>query len=103
MRRIAAGFALAAAFLIGGFAVLRDYGVNWDEALGDLFFGQRYLSFFTSFDSRFLDFLSNPYPPGHQPDFAMSPFRFLPEQFYPFANTTAMAVSSALSPLFDPF
>ncbi len=103
MRRSAIGIALAAAFLIGGFAVLRHYGVNWDEALGDLFFGQRYLSFFTSFDARFLDFRTNPYSPAHRPDFSMSPFRFLPEEYYPFVNTAAMITSRLLSPLLDPF
>jgi dolichyl-phosphate-mannose-protein mannosyltransferase len=103
MRRTAAGLALAAAFLIAGFAVLRDYGVNWDEALGDLFFGQRYLSFFSSFDSRYLDFKSDPYAAGSRPDFSMSPFRIFPEQYWPFANTAAMAVSKLLSPLLDPF
>src|SRR5437870_3919858 len=103
MRRTAAGLALAAAFLIAGFAVLTDYGVNWDEALGDLFFGQRYLSYFSSFDARYLDFRSDPYPPGHRPDFSMSSFRIFPEQYWPFANTAAMAVSRLLSPLLDPF
>jgi len=33
----------------------------------------------------------------------MSAFRFLPEQFYPFADTIGMAVSRLLSPLLDPF
>ena len=97
MHRAAAGWLLAALFLAAGFAGLTDYGVNWDEALGDLFFGQRYLSFFTSFDGRYLDFDGEPYPPGHRPDFSMSPFRRFPEQYFPFANTAAMAVATVLT------
>lgn len=102
MRRNPAGFLLAALFLAAGFSLLRDYGVNWDEALGDLFFGQRYLSFLTSFDGRYLDFAADPYPPGHQPDLRMSPFRSMPEQYYPFANILGMATSRVLTPLLDP-
>lgn len=103
MRRHAAGVLLAAVFLAAGFSLLRDYGVNWDEALGDLFFGERYLSFLTSFDTRYLDFAHDPYPAGHQPDLRMSPFRTMPEQYYPFANILGMATSRVLAPLLDPF
>ena len=49
-------YVLAAMALIAGVASLHQYNVTWDEALGDLFFGQRYFSFFTSFDRRYLDF-----------------------------------------------
>jgi hypothetical protein len=89
MRRSAAGIALAAAFAIAGFALLRDYGVNWDEALGDLFFGQRYLSVFTGLAPRF--------------DLSMSPFQGMPEEYYPFANTAAMATAYLLAPALDVF
>jgi len=89
MRRSAAGIALAAAFAIAGFALLRDYGVNWDEALGDLFFGQRNLSVLTGLAPRF--------------DFSMSPFQGMPEQYYPFANTAAMATAVLLAPALDVF
>ena len=103
MRRNAAGFLLAAAFLAAGFPLLRDYGVNWDEALGDLFFGERYLSFLTTFDGRYLDFARDPYPAGHQPDLRMSAFRSRPQEYYPLANVGGMATSRALAPLLDPF
>ena len=89
MRRSAAGIALAAAFVIAGFAMLRDYGVNWDEALADLYLGQQYLCTLTPLQPRF--------------DFSMSPFRGMPEQFYAFANTAAMATAYLLAPALDPF
>src|SRR4029079_263897 len=89
MRRSAVGIVLAAAFLIAGFACLRDYGVNWDEALGDLYFGQQPLHALTGLPPRF--------------DFSMSPFRTMPEQYYPFANAMAMATAYALAPAFDVF
>ena len=89
MRRSAAGFALAAAFLIAGFWCLRDYGVNWDEALGDLYFGQQTLHDLTGLAPRF--------------DLSVSPFRTMPEQYYPFANTLAMATAYLLAPALDVF
>src|SRR3954451_13393358 len=89
MRRTAAGIALAAAFAIAGFALLRDYGVNWDEALGDLYFGQQYLADLTGLAPCF--------------DSSASPFRTMPEQYYPFANAMAMATSYLRAPALDVF
>ena len=43
---------LVVVLLVCALPALDQYNVTWDEALGDLFFGQRYLSFFTSFDRR---------------------------------------------------
>ena len=92
--------------LIAGFLSLSSYSVTWDEALGDLFFGQRYLSFFTSLDPQYLDFDADPYPEGRIPDLGLSPFRHKPWEYYPLANTLAAAVSAVLSRglrLLDPF
>ena len=99
-------FLLAAALVGFGLSSLGRYNVNWDEALGDLFFGQRYLSYFTTLDPRYLQFEADPYPPGHLPDLSSSPFRDDPASFYPVANTLAAAVSAVLSGrlgLLDPF
>lgn len=93
--RLAAGLC-AAALLLLGFPALKGANVTWDAALGDLFFGQRYLSFFTSFDSRYLDFASDPYPEGHEPDLSASPFRSRPWEYYPVANTLGAASSELL-------
>ncbi|MEM1179315.1 MAG: hypothetical protein AAGM22_13280 [Acidobacteriota bacterium] len=75
---------------------LRVVNITWDEALGDLFFGQRYLSFFTTFDPVYLDFSADPYPADHRPDLSASPFRVKPWEYYPFANTLAAATSAVL-------
>ncbi len=88
---------LALAILVLGFASLGSYNVTWDEALGDLFFGQRYLSFFTSLDPAYLDFAADPYPAEHRPDLRLSPFRGRPWEYYPVANTLAAACSVVFS------
>ncbi len=82
-----------------GMVALPEVNVTWDEALGDLFFGQRYLSYFTSFDPIYLDVHADPYPAGHQPDLRLSPFRGRPWEYYPFANTVAAATSVVFSDL----
>ena len=90
---------IAATFIILAYAwpSLRLVNITWDEALGDLFFGQRYFSFFTSFDPIYLDFESDPYPEGHRPDLRAAPFRIRPWEYYPFANTLAAGTSALFS------
>ena len=85
--------ALVALLVAYGFAALDRYNVTWDEALGDLFFGQRYLSFWTSFDTAYLDFEADPYPPDHRPDLRASAFRSRPWEHYPVGATTGALVS----------
>ena len=97
---------LVAALWAIGFAVLDDYAVTWDEALGDFFFGQRYWSFYTTFDPVYLDFASEPYPPGHVPDLSSSWQRGTPVYFYALGGTLAAATSALLSSALgwlDPF
>lgn len=101
--RKALPFALAIALVAIGFTQLSRYNVTWDEALGDFFFGQRYLSYFTSFDSHYLDFAADPYPPGFVPDLRSSEFRSRPWEYWPVANTLAAATSRALMGVVDPF
>ena len=43
-------------FLVSGIATLPLYGMSWDEALGNFFFGERYLRYMTSFEEKYLDF-----------------------------------------------
>lgn len=88
---------LVGALWLGGFPALRQYNVTWDEALGDLFFGERYFSFFTSFDARYLDFQNDPYPEARQPSLFASPFKIRPWEYYPVANTLAAATSELLA------
>ena len=84
---------LAALLLIGGFHEIDQYNITWDEASGDYFFGERYLSFLTTFDARYLDFGSDPYPPGHVPDLRGSMRRGIPWEYWPVANVMAAATS----------
>jgi len=86
--------------------VLDQYNVTWDEALGDFFFGERYLSWFTTFDGKYLDFRNDPYPAGHVPDLRASLFRERPWEYWPVASTFAALVSKIVSNglgLLDPF
>jgi hypothetical protein len=46
-------------FIILGFITLPRYGFTWDEGVGDVFFGERYIHFFTSLNFAYLDF-NNP-------------------------------------------
>src|SRR2546428_871986 len=103
MRSRLTPFVLATILLIAGFLSLHQYNVTWDEAIGDLFFGQRYFSFFTSFDSRYLDFKVNPYPRDFRPDLSSSPFRMRPWEHYPVASTLATATSRMFMRVLDPF
>ncbi len=88
---------MIAGLLAFAIPALDQYNVTWDEALGDLFFGQRYLSFFTAFDPVYLDFDADPYPEGHRPDLRLSPFRDRPWEHYPVGATLAAASSKLLS------
>lgn len=99
------GWIVALLLVVFGFSALDQYNVTWDEALGDLFFGQRYLSYFTSFDPVFLDVRADPYPADHVPDLRSSPFRGRAWEYYPVPNVLAAATSRVLSStgLVDPF
>jgi hypothetical protein len=97
IKRWSVPLGLAALVLVLGFPALSRYGVTWDEALGDFFFGERYLDYFLSFDQRYLDFAADPYPPEHRPDLSGSPFRNRPWEYYPVANVLAAATSRLLA------
>jgi hypothetical protein len=81
---------------LGSFAVpaLDQYNATWDEALGDYFFGERYLSFFTSFDPIYLDFEHDPYPPDHEPDLFVG--AALIAGLYPFLRRRLGALTAVL-------
>lgn len=103
-RSLALPLLLAALFAAAGFFHLDEYGVTWDEALGDLFFGDRYLSYFITLDARYLAF-GQDVDTGRVPDLSSSPFRAYPWEYYPFANTLAAATSRLFHALgiLDPF
>ncbi len=66
--QLAAAFVLV--FLISGIATLGDFGLTWDEGLGNHLFGERNLRFLTSLDPRTLD-LDIDLAPRRQPDLAI--------------------------------
>jgi phage shock protein PspC (stress-responsive transcriptional regulator) len=75
-------------FLISGILTLKNYGLTWDEGLGNLFFGERYLHYFTSFNEKFLDFkMELSIHHQHPLNLYLSPFRMFPHEFPAFADT----------------
>jgi hypothetical protein len=46
-------------FGLSGIASLHNLGISWDEGLGNMFFGERYLLFFQNQQEKFLDFKAN--------------------------------------------
>lgn len=66
--RIAPPLAAILLLWIVAFPQLDRYGVNWDEALGDLFYGERYVFYLGGFDPQYLDFSADPFPAGRLPD-----------------------------------
>lgn len=108
LHRVRPYLPLFAALLLGTLTLclLGAVNVTWDEALGDFFFGQRNLSFFTSFDAKYLDFAKDPYPQDHTPDLTSSAFRNRPWEHPPAMATLAAATSAVLSNglgIMDPF
>ena len=98
--RAAASFLVPGAFILilwsFGFSSLGEHNVTWDDALGDLFYGERYLSYFLTFDQVYLEFDADPYPADRRPDLRTSPFRGRPWEYYPFANLLGAATSELL-------
>ncbi len=76
------------AFVIMGALTLPKYGLTWDEGLGNLFFGERYFHFFTSFDPAYLDFDNEDLAIHQRPlNLYKSPFQGRPHEFPPLADT----------------
>ena len=62
-------------FFVAGVITLPHYGLTWDEALGNLFFGQRYFHYFTSLNPEYLDFEKrDPVIDQRRLDLYVSPF-----------------------------
>lgn len=81
-----------AVFLGAGIATLPHYGLTWDEALGNLFFGQRYFYYFTSLNREYLDFEKADLAIHQRPlNLYASPFRAQPWEFPPLADTLSAA------------
>ncbi len=73
-----------------GVVTLPNYGITWDEGLGNMFFGERYFYFFMHPQEKYLDFKADVIPntPLHLFD---SSFRDIPWEFPPLADTVSAA------------
>lgn len=79
-------------FLVTGVLTLPRYGLTWDEGLGNLFFGERYLHYFTSFNPKYLDFKADLQSLSNYPlHLYLSPFHDRPTEFPPLADTLSAA------------
>ena len=77
-------------FVVSGIVTLQQYSISWDEGLGNLFFGERYLNYFITFDDKFLDFNeSNLSIHERTPNFFSSPWRDRANEFPPLADTVS--------------
>lgn len=97
---------VALLLLVFGAWALDDYNVTWDEALGDFFFGDRYLRFYRTLDPEALDFMADLPEAEGAAALERSPFRGRPWEYPPVAATAGAATSEILSGrlgLVDPF
>lgn len=78
-------------FILSGIFTLDNYGFTWDEGLGNIFYGERNLHFFTSLDSRFLNFDTMPLELDNYPLRLRPPFNDPPYIFPPLADTLSTA------------
>ena len=86
---------VAVVFAALGMATLHDYGVTWDMALGDLYYGDRYLYYFVrGLDQTYLDDARRALPfyqESDQVDLYQSPWRAQPLHYYPVGNMVCAA------------
>jgi hypothetical protein len=89
-------------FVVGGVVTLPEYGLTWDEGTGNLFFGERYLNFFISFDPAYLDFTNKDLQIHQRPlNLYESPFRTRPQEFPPLADILSATTMEILSYRFN--
>ena len=90
MDRLALLFILA--FFLSGVLTLPRYGLTWDEGLGNVFFGERYALYLTSFQEKYLDFRTNLNATSSLPlDLFVSPYHEQPYVYPPLADTLSAA------------
>ncbi len=75
------------AFFLSTTLTLKNYGLSWDEGLGNLFFGERYVYYFLNFQEKYIDFKVNLFQDTKIFNLYSSPFRELPHEFPPLADT----------------
>jgi len=90
--------------VIIGALTLQEYGLTWDEGLGNLFFGERYVNFLISRDPAYLDFDRKDLEIHRRPlNLYESPFRTRPHEFPPLADMLSAATMEVLAYRFNWF
>jgi hypothetical protein len=92
-----AAWAFALAVVAAGVSTLPRYGLTCDEAYGSLFFGERYLHYFLTFDRSYLDLSRHDLDiHARVPDLFRSSWRWAPGAFPPLADTLSAAAMELL-------
>lgn len=77
-------------YIMLGILTLKNYSISWDEGLGNLFFGERYLNYFISFDAKYLNFNEGDLLIHERiPNLFRSPWRDKANEFPPLADTVS--------------
>jgi hypothetical protein len=85
-------------FFISGVITLPEYGLSWDEGLGNMFFGERYVRYWSSFSDKYLDFKTDlDYHTQTPIDLSQSTWREFPHVYPPFFDTVSAASMHLLS------
>lgn len=83
---------IALLFTASGLLTLNDYGLAWDEGLGNLFLGERYFYYFQTFQQKFLDFKTELAINRSLPlNTFLSPMHAFPHEFPPVMDTLSAA------------
>lgn len=85
-------------YIISGIINLKNYSISWDEGLGNLFFGERYLHYFATLNPVYIDF-NEPDLSIHKrvPNLFDSPWRNHANEFPPLTNTASALSTEALA------
>lgn len=84
-------------FFLSTTLTLKNYGLSWDEGLGNLFFGERYVYYFLNFQEKYIDFKADLFRETKIFNLFPSPFRDLPHEFPPFADTISAGLMLLLA------
>jgi len=84
-------------FFLSTTLTLKNYGLSWDEGLGNLFFGDRYVHYFLNFQEKYIDFKADLFRETKIFNLYPSPFREIPYEFPPLADTISAGFMLLLS------
>ena len=85
------------AFVVSTTVTLKNYGLSWDEGLGNLFFGERYFYYFLNHQEKYVDFKADLFKETKEFNLFSSPFKNIPYEFPPLADTISAGFMYTLS------